>query len=187
MSKLEEILQADVEAEIKEILTQADSQAAKMVSEAERRAAARLAVHRKKINAEERAALQQAQSAAALSVATARMQAKGEVMARLRQKVLLALEETASQPDYAKVLQALAEKAMQVAAAPQAVVAHPDDQEKLSDWARQRGLELKADPGLHLGVRIVSRSGKLIENTLPERLHRAWDTLAAELNKLLWE
>ena len=139
MSKLEEILQAEVEAEINGILAEADSQAAKMVSEAASRAAAKVAAHRKMIDAAARAATQQAQSAAELSVAQARLQAKGEVMDLLRQKVQLALEETASQPGYGEVLQTLAEEALGVAADAVAVVLHPHDQEKLSDWARHTG------------------------------------------------
>lgn len=187
MAKLEEILQVEVDAEINAILAEADIKAAKIVSEAESLAAARVAAHQKKIDAEERAAIQQAQSAADLSLSNARIQAKGEVMDLLRQKVGLALEETSSQPGYREVLLALAEEAAGVAEAAQAVVVHPDDQEKLREWAQKRGLELRTDPGLRLGVRIVSLSGTRVENTLPERLHRAWNRLVPKAAKLLWE
>jgi V/A-type H+-transporting ATPase subunit E len=187
MSKLVEILQADVDAEIKEILAAADSQAASILSEAERRAGARVAEHRKKLDTEERAAIHQARSAAELTISSARMQAKGEVMELLRQKVRLALAETASQPNYGEVLKALAQEAMAVAGAAKAVVVHPDDQDKLRDWAQQHGLGLETDPELRLGVRIVSQSGTTVENTLPERLERAWGTLAPRVTKLIWE
>ena len=88
MSKLEEILQQEAEAEINSILAEADSRAREIVSQAESRAAALLAAHRQRIEAGDRAASQQARSAAELSVSSARMQAKGEVMDLLRQKVL---------------------------------------------------------------------------------------------------
>ena len=97
MSKLEEILQQEAEAEINSILAEADSRAREIVSQAESRAAARLAAHRQRIEAKDRAASQQARSASELSVSSARIQAKGEVMDLLRQKVLLALEKTSSQ------------------------------------------------------------------------------------------
>jgi V/A-type H+-transporting ATPase subunit E len=187
MSKLEKILQEEAEAEIKGILAEADSQAQKIISEAESRAAARRAAYRKRIEAEERAAIHQAQSAAELSIATARVQAKGEVMELVRQKALSALEQTASEPSYGKILQALAKEAMKIADGAEAVVVHPNDQERLSDWARQQGFELQTDPGLRLGVRIVCHNGRRVENTLPERLHRSWDTLTADITKLLWE
>jgi V/A-type H+/Na+-transporting ATPase subunit E len=187
MSKLEEILQTEVEAEIAAILAEAETKAAKIVSEAEGRADAKVAAHRKLIDAKARAATQQAQSAAELTVANVRIQAKGEVMDLLHQKVLLVLEETSSQPNYGEVLQALAEEALRVAAGAQAVVMHPQDQEKLSEWAQQQGLEARTDPLLRLGVRIVSDSGTAVENTLPERLQRAWNTLGPRLTPLLWE
>jgi V/A-type H+/Na+-transporting ATPase subunit E len=187
MSKLEDILQAEVEAEISKILAEADSQAEKLVREAESRAVAKVAAYRKRIDATARAATQQAQSAAELSVANARLQAKGEVMDRLRQKVRLALEGTASQPGYPAVLQTLAEEAMGVAVGATAVMVHSHDQEKLRDWARQQGLDLQTDSDLSLGVRIVSRDGATVENTLPERLRRVWNTLGPGVTKLLWE
>jgi V/A-type H+-transporting ATPase subunit E len=187
MSKLAEILQAEVEAEIKEILAQAEAKAAKIVSDAADRAAARVAEHRKKLDAEIRSATYQARSAGELTLSSARMQAKGEVVDLLQHKVRLALEEIASRPDYGEVLQALAQEAMGIAETAVAVTVHPDDQEKLSDWAQYQGLELKTDPELRLGVRIVSPRGATVENTLPERLRRAWGTLAPEVSGILWE
>jgi V/A-type H+/Na+-transporting ATPase subunit E len=187
MLQLEEILRDEVEAEIEAILAEADIRAQKIVSEAEGRADAKVAAHRKLIDAQARTASQQAQSAAELAVGNARIQAKGEVMDLLRQKVMLALEETSSQPNYSEVLQALAAEALRVAATARAVVVHPQDQEKLSDWAQQQGLEAQTDPLLRLGVRIVSDGGTTVENTLPERLQRAWNILGPRVTGLLWE
>ncbi len=187
MPKLEELLQAEVEAEIEAILSEADTKAAKIISDAESLAAARVATHQKKIEAEARAATQQAHSAADLSIANARIQAKGEVIDLLHQKVGLALEETSSQPGYRKMVRALAEEAMGVAEAAETLVVHPDDKKKLRDWAEQKGLELRTDPGLRLGIRILSKSGATVENTLPVRLYRAWNTLMPKVTKLLWE
>jgi V/A-type H+-transporting ATPase subunit E len=187
MSKLEEILQQEANDEINAILAEADSKAREIVSEAESRAAALLAAHRQKIETGDRAATQQAQSVAELSIANARINAKGEVMDLLRQKVLLALEETSSQPGYGEVLQALAKEALGVAEEAETVVVHPHDKERLTDWTRRKGLELQTDPELRLGVRIVSRRGNKVENTLPERLHRGWGALVPKVSTLLWE
>jgi V/A-type H+-transporting ATPase subunit E len=187
MSKLAEILQAEVGAEIEGIAAEADSQAARIVSEAKSHAEDRVAEQKKKLEAEARAAAQGAQSAADLIVSSARTQTRGEVLDLLWQKVHLALEEIASQADYGEILQALAAEAMQVAPGAAALVVNPDDQEKIKDWARQQGLELRTDPQLHLGVRIVSQGGAAIENTLLERLRRAWGTLGPEVTKILWE
>ncbi|MEJ2672791.1 MAG: V-type ATP synthase subunit E [Deltaproteobacteria bacterium] len=187
MPKLEEILQAEVASEIDGILAEADKQAAALVSEAKSRAAARLAAYQKKLEAEVRTATQQAQSAAELAVSSARMQAKGEVMDLLRQKVLAALEKTSSQPGYGKILQALAEEALSVAGTAEAVIVTPPDREKLEEWAQRQGLELQTDPELRLGVRIVGRGGATVENTLLERLQRVWNTLGPGVAGLLWE
>jgi V/A-type H+/Na+-transporting ATPase subunit E len=187
MSKLAEILQAEAGAEIEEITAAADSQAAKIVSEAKSQAEDRIAEQKKKLEAEARAANQGAQSAADLIVASARTQARGEVLDQLWQKVHLALEEIAAQTDYGEILQALAREARRVAPGAAALVVNPDDQDKVKDWAREQGLELQTDPHLRLGVRIVGQSGASVENTLPERLHRAWGTLGPEVAKILWE
>jgi len=187
MSKLAEILQAEVGAEIEEIAAAAEGRAAKIVSEAQSRAEDRIAEQKKKLEAEARAAAQGAQSAADLIVASARTQARGEVLDQLWQKVHLALEETAAQADYGEILQALATEAMAVAPGAAALTVNPDDQEKVKNWAREQGLELQTDPHLRLGVRLVRQSGASVENTLPERLRRAWSTLGPEVAKILWE
>jgi V/A-type H+/Na+-transporting ATPase subunit E len=187
MAKLEEILQQEAQAEIDTILAESDVKTKEILNEAESRAAAHLAAQRQRIEAGNHIATQQAQSVAELSISSARIKAKGEMMDQLRQKVLLALEEISSKPGYGEVLQALAEEAVEVAEAAESALVHPRDKEKLSDWARHKGLELQTDPELRLGVRIVSRSGKKVENTLPERLQRAWGKLAPQVSKLLWE
>lgn len=187
MSKLAAILQAEASAEIEGIAAAADSQAAKIISDAKSHAEEQIAAHKKKLAAEARAATQRAQSAADLTVASARTQARGEVLDLLRQNVHDALEEISSQANFGAVLQALAAEAIQVADKAVAVVVNPDDQDKLPDWVRQQGLELQTDPNLHLGVRIVGQRGNATENTLPERLQRAWGTLGPEVTKILWE
>jgi V/A-type H+-transporting ATPase subunit E len=187
MSKLAEILQAEVGKEIAEITAAADSQAARIVSEAKSHAEDRIEEQKKKLAAEARAATQGAQSAADLIVASARTQARGEVLDQLWQKVQLALEEIAAQASYAEILQALAAEARHAAAGAQVLVVNPDDQDKVKGWAREQGLELQTDPHLHLGVRLVSQGGAAVENTLPERLRRAWGTLGPEVAKILWE
>jgi V/A-type H+-transporting ATPase subunit E len=188
MSKLADILQQEALAEIDEIRAEAEARAEKITREAEKEASERVAAYRKRTAGEIRAGTQRAQSAAELTLATARIQAKGRVIALVRDKVLAALEEIAGKPHYGDVLAALAEEAMAALETAEAVVVHPDDRDKLSDWARRQGLELRTDAALHLGVRIVAREGRRsAENSLPERLERAWETLAAEVAGLLWE
>jgi V/A-type H+-transporting ATPase subunit E len=187
MSELGDILQEEVLAEIKAIHAEAESRAAELVRDAQERASARLKSHQKKMEAEARAAIRRARSAAELTLSTARMQAKGQVIESVRKKALMALEETAGRQNYREVLEALAEEALNAVEAAGVVVVHPGDEERIHGWAVQKGLEIRTDPGVRLGVRIVNRGGKRsVENNLPERLDRAWSALASDVAKRLW-
>jgi V/A-type H+-transporting ATPase subunit E len=187
MSKVGDVLQEEALAEINSILTEADSKAAMLVREAEKQASDRVAAFRKRVEAEVRAADRRAKNATELTLATARMQARGQAIVLVKEKVSTGLEEIALRPNYDKILEALAEEAVKAVEAPEAVVVHPDDKTKLSTWAIQKGLDLRTDPGLRLGVRIVARGGqRSVENSLPERLRRAWETLAPGLAQRLW-
>ncbi len=188
MSKLGDILQEEALSEINAVLTEADSKARVLIREAEKQASDRVSAYRRRAEAEHRAAARRSESAAELSLATARIQARGQVIALVKKKTLAALEEVAGRPNYGGVLQALAEEALKAVGAPEALVVHPDDRDKLSSWAVQKGLELRTDPKLHLGVRIVARGGqRSVENSLPERLQRAWETLASGVAQRLWD
>ena len=188
MSKLKDILQEEALAEINKILADADSKAETLIAEAKSKASERIEACRKKVEAELRGATRRAESAAELLLSTARMQAKGEAIALVKSKVLTGLEEIAGKPNYGKILEALAEEAMKVVEAPEAVVVHPNDKSKLRTWAIRKGLELRTDSGFQLGVRIVAQGGqRSLENSLPERLKRAWETLTPGVAQRLWE
>jgi V/A-type H+-transporting ATPase subunit E len=116
------------------------------------------------------------------------MKARGEAIESVRKMALKGFEEIANQPGYRHILMTLAEEALKAVEGANAVVVHPDDEEKIREWATQKRLELRADARLRLGVRITDTSGKRsVENSLPERLDRAWNTLASEVAKQLWE
>jgi V/A-type H+-transporting ATPase subunit E len=188
MSKLADILQQEVLAEIDAILAEADSQAGRLIDEAKQKASARMAARRKRAESEARRSVQRTQSAAEFTVATARMQAKDRMIEQVRNKALAAIEETAGKPSYAQILQALAEEALKAVETAEAVIVNPRDQENLRDWAKAKGLELRVDPGLRLGVRMETRGGKRsVLNSLPERFQRSWDLLTSGVAKILWE
>ncbi len=188
MSKLRDILQEEVLAEINKILAEADSKAGMLIAEAKSKASERMEAYRKKAEAELRGATRRAESAAELTISTARMRARGEAIAMVRKKALAGLEEIASRPDYDKILETLAEEAMKAIEAAEVLVVHPDHKIRVSAWAKQKRLQLQADPGLYLGVRLVARGGhRSVENSLPERLQRAWETLASGVAQRLWE
>jgi V/A-type H+-transporting ATPase subunit E len=188
MSKLGDILQEEALGEINAVLAEAESQAARLVRDAEKEASARLKSYQRKLQVEALAATRRARSAAELNVSTARMEAKGRVIESVRKSALKALGEVANRHNYSDVLQKLAEEALKAVELGKAVVVHPDDEEKIHDWAAKKGLEIRTDPGLRVGVRIIDGSGKRsVENSLPERLERAWNALASDVAKQLWE
>jgi len=188
MSKLRDVLQEEALVEIDKVLAGANSRAETLVAEAKSKASERVEAYRKKAEVELRVAIRRAESAAELKVSTARMKARGEVIGLVRKGVLAGFEEIAGRPGYDKILEALAEEAMKAAEAPEALVVHPNDEAKVSGWAEQKGLQLRTDPSLYLGVRIVVRGGqRSVENSLLERFERAWETLASDVAQRLWE
>ncbi|MEJ2164556.1 MAG: V-type ATP synthase subunit E [Deltaproteobacteria bacterium] len=187
MSKLNDILRKEALADINRILDESDSGAESLIREAEKKASARLALHRKRIESEIRAANNRAQGAAELTVATARVQAKGQIIALVRKKTLSAIEELGVKSGYSQILTALADEAIEALDAAEVVVVNPNDTGIISDWAMQRRIEIQTDPELHLGVRLVSPSSRRsAENSLAERLDRIWDMLSARVAQILW-
>ncbi len=187
MSKLREILQEEALLEVNEILSGADSKVELLIREAKSKASERVEAYRKKAEAELRAAVRRAKSVSELTISIARIQAREEVTALVREKALAALEEMATRPNYAEILEALAEEAIKAVQGAEVLVVHPGDRDKLSAWAKQKGLALQTDLGLHLGVRVVASGGqRSVENSLPQRLQREWETLVSGVAHQFW-
>jgi V/A-type H+-transporting ATPase subunit E len=188
MSKLNDILREEALADINQILDESDSRAGNLIAEAEKKVSTRLAVHRKRIESEIRAAKNRAQGAAELAIATARIQAKGKIIAAVRKKALSAIEELAGKSGYSKILLVLADEAIKAVDAAEAVVVNPNDAGIISDWAMQKRIEVRTDAELRFGVRLVSHSSKhSAENSLPERLDRSWEMLSGRVAQILWK
>ena len=186
MSKLNDILEQEALAEINQILETSDATAVKLIQEAEDKAAGRLAIQRKRMESATRTARHRAEGAAELAVSTARIQAKGEIIARVRKKVLSAIEELVGKPGYSKILTALADEAIGTVDAAEILFVNPKDAVILADWAKQKRVEIRTDPDLRFGVRVASSSKRSVENSLPERLDRSWDMLSARVARILW-
>jgi vacuolar-type H+-ATPase subunit E/Vma4 len=187
MSNLRKILQEEALAQVNEILSEADSKAEALIREAKAKASERVEAYREKAEGELRAANRRAKSASELTVSIACIRARGEEIALVREKALAALEEISARPTFREILEALAEEAIKAVQGAEALVVHPDDRDKLSTWAKQKGLALQTDPALHLGVRIVGSGGqRSIENSLPQRLERGWEALVSGVTQRLW-
>ncbi len=187
MSNLRQILEQEALAEVNDILSAADSKADLLIREAKTKASERVEAYQKKTEAEFHAATQRAKSVNDLTVSIARIQARDEAIALLKKKVLAAFEEKATQPAFRDTLEALAEEAIKAVEGAEVVIVHPDDRDRMGDWAKQKGLGLRTDPGVRLGIRIVAGGGRRsVENSLPERLQRGWEALVSGVAKRFW-
>jgi len=187
VSKLETILQEEAIREINQILAEAEEKARALLAEAEAKAAQIKAAAERRLEAEKRAALARAESAAELKVATARMKARGEMIERVKRMVAERLQGMGADPRYPEILERLAEEAVAAVSEPGWVAVAPEDAGHLEAWAKERGVELKTDPEVRLGVRVYTKGGDTyVENTLPGRLERAWEELASKVAQVLW-
>ena len=120
-------------------------------------------------------------------MATARTQARGEVLEEVRRRVREALEALPKKPEWPEVVRKLALEALEALPGAKALVANPEDLPHLEALAKERGVELQAEPALRLGVRAVGAEGKTqVENSLLARLDRAWDALSSKVAQALW-
>ncbi|WP_276958898.1 V-type ATP synthase subunit E [Allomeiothermus silvanus] len=187
MSKLEDILKQEVSSEIASITAEAEAKARAIVEAAQARAEALKASRLKALEAERQAALRRAESAAELVVNQARIRSRGQIVDQVKAGVRQALAALSSQPDYPAILTRLAEEALRGVDQPEILVVNPQDAQHLESWAKSKGLELKTDPSVRLGVRLTSAGGKsYVENTLAERLERGWEVLSAKAVKAIW-
>lgn len=187
MSKLEDILQNEVAAEISAIAAEAEAKAKALIEAALAKAEALKASKQRQLEVEHAAQVHRAESAAELLLNQARIAARGQVVDRVKAEARQSLEQLSAQPKFAEILQKLAEEALRSVGKAQAVLAHPDHLPLLSQWAQSRGLELKPDSQIHGGVRVVAEGGRsFVQNVLAERLERAWDSLSAKAVKAIW-
>jgi len=187
MSKLETILQEEVLAEIQQLMAKAEEEAAAIVAEAKEKAEALVTAQKRRLDGRKQAELHRARSAAELAVTTARVEAKGEVIAAVFRAVQERLATLPEKPEYPTLLERLAEEAVAQVGAAEAIVLHPDDVPRLKGWAEGKGLAVRADDAVRLGVVAVARGGKTrVANTLPDRLERAWEVLSTKVSQVLW-
>ncbi|WP_299431441.1 V-type ATP synthase subunit E [uncultured Meiothermus sp.] len=187
MSKLEDILQKEVAAEIGAITAEAEAKARGILEAAMAGAEALRANKQRLLEAEHAAALRRAESAAELLLGQARITARGQVMDRVKAEAAQALQKLTSQPEFAAILQKLADEGLQSVGKAESVLVNPAHVSLLKDWAQSKGLQLKADETIRDGVRLVAEGGRaFVQNALTERLERAWGELSARAARAIW-
>jgi V/A-type H+/Na+-transporting ATPase subunit E len=187
MSKLEDILQEEVSAEISAVAGEAEAKAQAILQSASQKAGALKAAKQKQLEAEQAAAIKRAESAAELVLSQSRIQAKGQVVDQVKVGVAGALDGLRGSAEYTEILTKLAEEALVALGRAEAALVHPSDLDRLQAWAAAKGLKLSGDAAIIGGVRLVAEGGKsMVQNTLSERLERSWETLSAKATKAIW-
>jgi V/A-type H+-transporting ATPase subunit E len=187
MSKLEDILQKEVAAEIGAITAEAEAKARAVLEAALAGAEAMKANKQRLLEAERAAALRRAESAAELLLSQARITARGQVMDRVKDEARQALQRLTSQPEFGAILQKLADEALQSIGRAESVLVNPAHAYLLSAWAQSKGLELQTDETICDGVRLVAQGGRaIVQNTLTDRLERSWDALSSKAARAIW-
>ncbi len=187
MSKLEDILQNEVAAEIGAVVSATEAQVKTIVEAATQKAEALKANRERQLNVEQAAAVRRAESAAELMLNQARIAARGQAVDQVKSGVMQALQGMAAQSGFAEVLKKLANEALSGLGKAEAVVVNPAHTASLEAWAKEKGLKLISDANVNHGVRLIAEGGQSqIQNVLPERLERAWGVLSAKAAKAIW-
>lgn len=187
MANLADILQSEVASEISALVTEAEARVKAIVDAATEKAEAMKANKQRLLESEHAAALRRAESAAELMVNQARIAARGQAVDQVKSGALSALQKLASSKEFGAILTRLAEEALGSVSKAEAVVVNPAHASLLQGWAQSKGLKLVSDPAVNYGVRLVAEGGKsYVQNSLTERLERAWDSLSAKAAKAIW-
>lgn len=187
MANLADILQSEVASEISALATDAEAKVQATLQAATAKAEAIRANKQRQLESEHAAALRRAESAAELMVNQARIAARGRAVDQVKSGALSALQKLASGSEFGAILTKLAEEALAGIGKAEAVVVNPAHASLLQGWAQSKGLKLVSDASVNYGVRLVAEGGKsYVQNSLTERLERAWDSLSARAAKALW-
>lgn len=187
MANLADILQSEVASEISAVAGEAEAKAKVLIDAATAKAEALKASKQRLLEAEHAAALRRAESAAELMMNQARIAARGQAMDQVKSGALSTLQKLASDSGFGAVLTKLADQALSGVGKAEAAVVNPAHASLLQGWAQSKGLKLVSDAAVNYGVRLVAEGGKsYVQNSLTERLERAWDSLSAKAAKAIW-
>ncbi|OLC32588.1 MAG: hypothetical protein AUH31_00240 [Armatimonadetes bacterium 13_1_40CM_64_14] len=188
-SELVTILEKEATAEIERILTEARGQAEQLMAQANQDAQAYLAEQRQRIDAERKATLVKADSAAQVRASALVLQAKDQAIA----EVFVAAEAELSrlQQDktrYGAILRGLIREASGALSGRMTVEANPQDLALVNQAVKELRLDAEVKPGeVSGGVRLISGDGRfVVENTLASRVARVRSLIAPEIAAQLW-
>jgi len=189
-SELVTILEKEANAEIERILTEARGQAERLIAQANQETQVYLAEQRHRIDAERKAALVKADSAAQVRasalVLKAKDQAISEVFARAGADLSRLQQEKTR---YGTILRGLIREASGALSGRVTVQANPTDLDLVKQAVKDLKLdaEVKTGDDISGGVRLISSDGRfVVENTLASRVERVRSLIVPEIAAQLW-
>lgn len=181
---LDKLLENEAQSEIERIRGEARDRAALIVRQAQEQAQDLIDSRTRQLDTQAQASTVRARSAAELELNAARLTAGESGIKRafvLAHNELLAVTRV---PEYQDIMARLiAEARMTV---PHAAVVEVHPSEVAVARAIVTDLEVRENPQLQGGVRLISKDGKSgVTNTLPARLERLRDSLAPQISRML--
>jgi vacuolar-type H+-ATPase subunit E/Vma4 len=189
-SELVTILEKEANAEIERILTEARGQAERLIAQANQETQAYLTEQRHRIDAERKAALVKADSAAQVRASALVLQAKDQAIAEVFATAgaeLSRLQQDKSR--YGAILRGLIREASGALSGRVTVQVNPKDLDLVKQAVKdlKLGAEVKPGDDVSGGVRLVSGDGRfVVENTLVSRVERVRSLIAPEIAAQLW-
>ncbi len=189
-SELVTILEKEANAEIERILTEARGQAERLIAQANQDAQAYLTEQRQRIDAERKAAMVKADSAAQVRASALVLQAKdqaiGEVFATAGAELSRLQQDNTR---YGAILRGLIREASGGLSGRMTVHANSKDLDLVKPAVKDLKLDAEVKPADDVsgGVRLISGDGRFaVENTLPSRVERVRSLIAPEIAAQLW-
>ncbi|MDQ3458583.1 MAG: V-type ATP synthase subunit E [Deinococcota bacterium] len=191
MANLAALLDQEASAEIEAILSEAKHRASEIVAEAREKADAHLAQKARAAQVQYEASLVRAKSAAQLEASSLKLRSQYEaverVFAETERRVSALIKDSKRYPPVFDKVLAEAIEALGNAQVAQIVV-NPADRRLAEAFIKEKGLdlEIKTDPAIAGGVRVKAGGANVsVENSLPNRLARARQSVAGEVVQLL--
>lgn len=187
---LDKLLENEAHSEIERIHALAQGQAEQLVAQARERAQAMIDSRRRALDSEYAAGLTRARSAADLDGNAQRLEATNTLQVQAFELAERHLRSAPVAPEYPQMLSRLIAQGLESLPGATVVEANPAEHDAVHQALAQlgRSMDVRANPQLATGVRLVSPDGKTsIQNTLLGRLERVRGDLAPQISRLVAE
>ncbi|ADV68389.1 V-type ATP synthase subunit E [Deinococcus maricopensis] len=183
---LDALLENEARAEIERVRAEGRERAQAILREAQERAQALVESRTRALETQRQAELTRARSAADLELAAARLNANESGLAQAFDIAQQELRNVTQVPEYREILARLISEARQAIPDAEALEVNPAEAHIAREVAP--GIDVRENPAIRGGVRVVGRGGKSgISNTLEGRLERVRAALSPQIARMMAE